>query len=42
MIKTDDVIGKSIKKHNPKWSQIFYQPYKLLVIAGSESRKTII
>ena len=35
MITFDDVTYENIKEHNPNWLQVFDNPYKILIIAGS-------
>ena len=40
MINCGDFIKKNIKEHNPNWPQILDQPYRILLIRDSGSRKT--
>ena len=40
MINFDDVTKKDIKEHNPNWSEISDNPYRILTIRGSGSRET--
>ena len=40
MYNFDDVTKENIKEHNPDWSQIPDDPYRILVIGGSGSAKT--
>ena len=35
MINFDDVTKEYIKEHNPNWSQVPNQPYRILIIGGS-------
>ena len=42
MINFDDYTNKSKIKHNPKWLDITDHPYKILIIGGSGSEKTIV
>ena len=39
MINFDDTIKENMKEHNPSWSQIPDQSYRILRIGGSGSRK---
>ena len=39
MINFDGVTKKPIKEHNSNWSQIRYQPYRILMVGGSASEK---
>ena len=39
MINFDDTIKENMKEHNPSWSQIPDQSYRILIIGGSGSRK---
>ena len=32
MINFDDVTNEKVKKHNPNWSQISDNPYRILII----------
>ena len=41
MITSDDFRKENIKKHNPNWPQVSDRPYRILIIEGSESGKTI-
>ena len=36
----DDVVKENIKKYNPNWPQIPDHSYRILINAGSGSRKT--
>ena len=40
MINSDDITKENIKEHNLNWSQIPDNPYRILIIGGSESGKT--
>ena len=40
MINLDNIINDNNKKHNKKWSHILDNPYRILIIVGSESGKT--
>ena len=40
MINFYDVVKENTKEHNPNWSQISYNPYRILIIGGSGSGKT--
>ena len=40
MLNLDDISNKNNKEHNNKWPYIPDHPYRLLLIGGSESRKT--
>ena len=40
MINLDNVVNDNNKKHNKKWSHILDNPYRILIIVGSESGKT--
>ena len=40
MINSDDVIKEEIKEHNPNWSEISDNLYRILIIGGSGSGKT--
>ena len=42
MINFDDVTKKPIKEHNPNWLQGPDHPYKILIIGGSGSGKTLL
>ena len=42
MINFDDVTKKPIKEHNPNWLQGPDHPYKILIIGGSGSEKTLL
>ena len=42
MINFDNVTKENITKHNPNWPKIPDHPYKILITAGSGSRKTIL
>ena len=42
MINFDDVTKEYIKEHNPNWSQVPNQPYRILIIGGSWSGKKFI
>ena len=42
MINFDDVMKENIKEHNPNWPQIPDHAYKVLIIGGSGSGKTLI
>ena len=39
MINFDDVTKENIKEHNANWPQTPVHPYRILIIAGSESGK---
>ena len=39
MINFDDAVTENIKEHNPNWSQTPDNPYRILIIGGSESEK---
>ena len=41
MIKFDDVPKENIKEHNSNWPKISDHPYRILIIGGSGSGKTI-
>ena len=41
MINFDAVTKENIKEHNPNWPQIIDHPYRILIIGGSGSGKTI-
>ena len=36
MINSDDITKENIKEHNLNWSQIPDNPYRILIIGGSE------
>ena len=40
MINFDDVTKENIKEHNPTWSQIPDNSYRILIIGGSGFGKT--
>ena len=40
MINLDNIINKNNNNHNEKWPYIPDHPYRILMIGGSESRKT--
>ena len=40
MINLDLIRNENNKKHNGKWPYIPDHPYRILIIGGSESRKT--
>ena len=40
MINFNLVTKENIKEHNPNWSQTLDHPYRILIIGGSESKKT--
>ena len=40
MINFDDYVDKNKTEHNSKWLYIPDHPYRILIIGGSESRKT--
>ena len=40
MINLDNIVNDNNKKHNKKWSHILDNPYRILIIVGSESGKT--
>ena len=40
MINFDDVTKENVKEHDPNWPQIADYSYRILIIAGSKSRKT--
>ena len=40
MINLDKITNENNKKHNEKWPYIPDHPYRILIIDGSESRKT--
>ena len=42
MMNFDDVIKENINKHNPNWSQVPDYLYRILLIGGSGSGKTIL
>ena len=42
MINLDSITNEHNKKHNKKWSYILDHPYRILIIGGSGSGKTII
>ena len=39
MINIDDVTGEDKKEQSPHWLQISDHPYKMLIVAGSRSKK---
>ena len=41
MFNFDYITKKDIKEHNPNWSEIPDHPYRILIVGGSGSRKTI-
>ena len=41
MINFDAVTKENTKEHNPNWPQIIDHPYRILIIGGSGSGKTI-
>ena len=41
MINFDDVTKENIKEHNRNWPQILDHRYRIVIIGGSGSRKTI-
>ena len=41
MINFNDVIKENTKEHNLNWPQIFDHSYRILIIGGSISGKTI-
>ena len=36
----DDVTKEKTKEHNPNWPEILDDPYRILMVGGSVSRKT--
>ena len=42
MINSDDVTQRKVKQHNLNWTQIFDNPYRILIIGDSGSGKKII
>ena len=40
MINLDSIIKENNKEYNKKWPYIPNQPYRILIIGGSGSRKT--
>ena len=40
MINLDSIVNDNNKKHNQKWPYIPDDPYRILIIGGSGSRKT--
>ena len=42
MINFDDYVNENKTIHNKNWSYIPDHPYRILIIGGSESRKTFI
>ena len=40
MINFNLVTKENIKEHNPNWPQTLDHPYSILIIGGSESKKT--
>ena len=40
MINFDNYVNENKTKHNKNWSYMPYYPYRILIIAGSESGKT--
>ena len=42
MFNFDDITKEDIKEHNPNWPKIPDHPYRISIVAGSGSRKTII
>ena len=40
MFNLDDITNKNNRDHNKKWPYIPDYPYRMLIIGGSESRKT--
>ena len=40
MFNLDDMTNKNNRDHNKKWPYIPDYPYRMLIIGGSESRKT--
>ena len=41
MINFDDVTEESMKKPNPNWLQIPDHPYRILIVGGTGSGRTI-
>ena len=41
MIKFHYIKTQNKKQHNPNWSQITDDPYRILIIKGSESKKKL-
>ena len=39
MINFDNVTKENIKEHNPNWPEIPDEPYRILIIGGSDSGK---
>ena len=40
MFNLDYITKEDIKKHNPNWPGFLDHPYRILIVAGSGSRKT--
>ena len=40
MINFNLATKENIKEHNPNWPQTLDHPYRILIIGGSESKKT--
>ena len=40
MINFNLATKENIKEHNPNWLQTLDHPYRILIIGGSESKKT--
>ena len=40
MINFDDYVNENRTEHNRKWPYMLDHPYRILIIGGSESRKT--
>ena len=40
MFNLDNITNESNKEHNKKWPYVPDHPYRILIIAGSASRKT--
>ena len=42
MINFNNIAWENIRKRNPNWVKFSDSPYKILIIGGSVSRKTIV
>ena len=40
MLNFDYITKENIKERNPYWPEISDHPYRILIVGGSESRKT--
>ena len=41
MFNSDYITKKDIKEHNPNWAEVPGRPYRILIVGGSGSWKTI-